>query len=147
MKHLGNHWLQLSVLSLYSKDWTKIKKALFNVRARACQCQGELIWNITSCKILDKPARLIIRSLFGFASDLTNSTNLQIVRQNTVWTKVTKMHRRWRIWASKTFRLKHRKLNRKQRACWKSGGLAKWVDTRSRGRAGGASSALGWESC
>ena len=32
-------------------------------------------------KYLDKPAHLIIRLLFGFASDLTNSTNLQIVRR------------------------------------------------------------------
>ena len=31
---------------------------------------------------LDKPARLIIKLLFGFASDLTNSTNLQIVRRH-----------------------------------------------------------------
>ena len=30
---------------------------------------------------LEKPARLIVRLLFGFASDLTNSTNLQIVRR------------------------------------------------------------------
>ena len=30
---------------------------------------------------IDKPARLIIRLLFGFASDLTSSSNLQIVRQ------------------------------------------------------------------
>ena len=30
---------------------------------------------------IDKPARLIIRLLFGFASDLTNSTNLQILRR------------------------------------------------------------------
>ena len=29
---------------------------------------------------IDKPARLIIRLLFGFAFDLINSTNLQIVR-------------------------------------------------------------------
>ena len=30
---------------------------------------------------IDKPARLIIRLLFGFAFDLINSTNLQIVRR------------------------------------------------------------------
>ena len=29
---------------------------------------------------VDKPARLIIRLLFGFASDLTNSNNLKILR-------------------------------------------------------------------
>ena len=37
---------------------------------------------------IDKPARLIIRLLFGFASDLTNSNNLQILRRYAVYRSV-----------------------------------------------------------
>ena len=38
---------------------------------------------------IDKPARLIVRLLFGSASDLTNSTNLQTVRRQCCLDSVT----------------------------------------------------------
>ena len=48
----------------------------------------------------------------------------------------------WQDKKNLTFTSKHAKLNQKQSSSANSGGLAKGVDTRSRGGAGGAGSAL-----
>ena len=94
MNHIINYHniIQCSILNIWtnwrekSRPWEIWYQIKFLNFSSFCQ-KADFIyleknnrpWAVWQFFFIDKPARLIIRLLFGFAFDLTNSTNLQLL--------------------------------------------------------------------